>query len=71
MVNTNKLRGRIMEQGLTIGSLASMIGISPSTLGRKIKNQADMTLGEVEAIRSILKIPPDRVMEYFFVGEAR
>ncbi|MBE7041663.1 MAG: helix-turn-helix transcriptional regulator [Ruminococcaceae bacterium] len=69
MVNTNKIRGRIMEQGLTIGSLASIIGISPSTLGRKIKNHADMTLGEVESIRDILKIPPERVVDYFFMEE--
>ncbi len=71
LVNSNKLRGRIIEQGLTIGSLAPMIGISPSTLGRKIKNHADMTLGEVEAIRCVLKIPPERVMEYFFARELR
>ena len=69
MVNTNKIRGRIMEQGLTIGSLAPLVGVSPSTLGRKIKNNADMTLGEVEAIRDVLKIPPERVMEYFFTEE--
>lgn len=71
MVNTNKLRGRIVEQGMTLGSLAPMIGLSPSTLGRKIKNQADMTLGEVEAIRYVLKISPERVMEYFFVTETK
>ncbi len=66
MINTNKLRGKIMEQGLTLGGLAQMIGISPSTLGRKIRNVTDMTLGEVEDIRCILKIPPERVMDYFF-----
>ena len=48
MVNTNKLKGRIVEQGLTIGSLAALIGISPSTLGRKIRNLSDMTLEEAE-----------------------
>lgn len=66
MVNTNKLKGRIVEQGLTIGSLAALIGISPSTLGRKIRNLSDMTLEEVELIRSTLNIPPGRIMEYFF-----
>lgn len=71
MVNTNKLRGKIMEQGLTIGELAPLVGISPSTLGRKIKNRADMTLGEVEAIRCVLNIAPERVMEYFFAAEKR
>ena len=66
MVNTNKLKGRIVEQGLTFGSLAAAIGISPSTLGRKIRNLSDMTLEEVELIRSTLDIPPGRIMEYFF-----
>lgn len=66
MVNTNKLRGKIVEQGLTFGSLARMIGISPSTLGRKIRNLSDMTLEEVELIRGSLNIPLESVMEYFF-----
>ena len=57
VVNTNKLKGRIVEQGLTIGSLAALIGISPSTLGRKIRNLSDMTLEEVELIRSTLNRP--------------
>ncbi len=66
MVNTNKLRGKIVEQGLTFGSLAQQVGVSPSTLGRKIRNVSDMTLEEVERIRDILNIPPNRMMEYFF-----
>ncbi len=66
MVNTNKLKGRIVEQGLTFGSLAYIIGVSPSTLGRKIRNLSDMTLEEVERIREALDIPPSRIMEYFF-----
>ena len=69
MINTNKLRGRMVEKGLNFGSLASMIGISPSTLGRKIRNKAEMTLGEVEAIRDILNIPPERVIEFFFARD--
>lgn len=66
MVNTNKLKGRMVEQGLNFGSLAGIIGVSPSTLGRKIRNLSDMTLDEVERIREALDIPPARVMEYFF-----
>ncbi|MBQ4518338.1 MAG: helix-turn-helix transcriptional regulator [Clostridia bacterium] len=69
MVNTNKLRGRIVEQGLTFGSLAMKVGISPSTLGRKIRNVSDMTLEEVERIRDVLGIPTNRIMEYFFTEE--
>ncbi len=69
MINTNKLKGRMIEKGLNFGKLAPLIGLSPSTLGRKIRNCADMTLGEVEAIREVLQIPPERVIEYFFVDE--
>ncbi len=71
MVNTNKLRGKIVEQGLTFGRLAQMIGVSPSTLGRKIRNVSDMTLEEVELIRDSLNIPPNRIMEYFFTEHDR
>ncbi len=67
MVNTNKLKGKIVEQGLTFHRLSQMIGVSPSTLGRKIRNLSDMTLEEVEMIREILNIPPSRIMEYFFM----
>ncbi|MBE7021936.1 MAG: helix-turn-helix transcriptional regulator [Ruminococcaceae bacterium] len=66
MVNTNKLRGKIVEQGLTFGRLADLVGMSPSTLGRKIRNISDMTLEEVELIRDILHIPGGQIMEYFF-----
>lgn len=66
MVNTNKLKGKIVEQGFTFARLAQKVGVSPSTLGRKIRNVSDLTLEEVERIRYILNIPPNRIMEYFF-----
>ncbi|MBE7048966.1 MAG: helix-turn-helix transcriptional regulator [Ruminococcaceae bacterium] len=71
MVNTNKLRGKIVEQGLTFAKLAQMLGVSPSTLGRKIKNLSAMTLEEVEQIRDFLGIPPSQIMEYFFSEHIR
>lgn len=66
MVNANKLRGKIMENGMTIGTVADAIGISASTLGRKIKNQADMTLNEVEMLCSVLDIPREQILQIFF-----
>ena len=71
MVNTNKLRGKIVERGLTFGKLAQMVGVSPSTLGRKIRNDSAMTLEEVEQIRDSLGIPPSQIMDYFFVEHNR
>ena len=69
MVNTNKLRGKIFEKGLNFGKLAAIIGVSPSTLGRKVRNVSDMTLEEVESICNVLEIPPSRMMDYFFTRD--
>ncbi|MBR6728663.1 MAG: helix-turn-helix transcriptional regulator [Clostridia bacterium] len=69
MVNTNKLKGKIVEQGLTFGRLAELIGMSPSTLGRKIRNISDMTLEEVDMIRVTLHIPSSQITEYFFADK--
>ena len=71
MVNTNKLKGRIVERGLTLRRLSDELGMSPATLGRKIKNKSPMTLEEVEALRDFLEIAPCRIMEYFFVEHMR
>ncbi|MBE7035381.1 MAG: helix-turn-helix transcriptional regulator [Ruminococcaceae bacterium] len=67
MVNTNKLRGKIAENGLTFKTLAQQLGYSPTTIGRKIKNKTPMTLEEVELFREHLSIPVHQIMEYFFV----
>lgn len=66
MVNGNKLHGRIIEKGLTIGAVADSIGISASTLGRKLRGVADMTLNEVEMLCDVLDIPQDELLSFFF-----
>ena len=65
MINTRKLKARIIEQGFTQETLAPVIGMSSSTLGRKIKNSADMTLREVAVICEVLDIPQEKILEYF------
>ena len=69
MVNSNKLRGRIIEKGLSIGKVAENINVSASTLGRKIRGIADMTLREVEMLCHVLDIPKNEILTYFFVKE--
>jgi hypothetical protein len=36
MVNTNKLRGKIVENGLSVADVAKSIGISVASLYRKM-----------------------------------
>ena len=68
MVNTRKLRGKIIEQGFTYAVLSDMLGISACTFGKKIRNISEMTITEAEQIITILKIPKPDALEYFFWG---
>lgn len=66
MINTNKVRGRITEMGLTIQLIAPEIGITPYTLGRKIANESPMNLDEALKLSIILNIPATENFDYFF-----
>jgi DNA-binding Xre family transcriptional regulator len=67
MVNINKLKGKIVERGLTIGSLAEKMGIDRSTLYRKINNDGVMfTIKEANLICSILELDAQEATAIFF-----
>lgn len=65
MVNTNKLRGRIVEKGMNNIIVAEMMCLSKSTLGKKIRNQADFTLNEAVFLMKLLNIPKSEFFDYF------
>lgn len=70
MVNVNKLKGKIVEKGLTIRGLATDIGLYPSTLYRKIGDGGDsFTIGEVEKIVDALSLSAKEATEIFFDKE--
>lgn len=51
MINVNKLKGKIVEKGITVRILAKEIGVDQSTLYRKLKNNGDdITIEEANAI---------------------
>lgn len=68
MVNTRKLRGKIIEKGFTYAAISDMLGMSSCTFGKKMRNVSEMTISEAEQIISILSIPPSDALEYFFWG---
>lgn len=69
MVDKLKLQARIIEQGETISSIASKLGVSPYTLGKKLSNQTIMTLGEAGQLQQILRIKDKDFMNYFFAHD--
>lgn len=65
MVNTAKIRGRIIEKGKTIQSIAPKIPCSPYILGRKIANENPMNLSEVKVLCEELDIEKNEFAEFF------
>ena len=66
MINTQKLKARIIEKGETIQSIAPKIPCTPYTLGQKINNNSSMTLETAEKICNILDITENDFPIYFF-----
>ena len=66
MVNTNKLKGRIVELGFTQTDAAECLGIAQSTFNQKINNVRPMDLNEADKLAEWLKIPDTEYGTYFF-----
>lgn len=62
----SKLLGRIKEFGYTQESLAKETGMTKVTMNLKLNNKAFFTQPEIEKIRNLLRITPDKIGAYFF-----
>lgn len=67
MVNTMKLKGKIVENGFTLREVAKVLDIDDSTLYRKMKsNGTSFTIGEANKLTKVLRLTKDEAMEIFF-----
>lgn len=69
MFDYSKLRGRIIEQGMTNADVAAACEISKGTFSQKINNHSEFTQDEIVAICDILRIPRTSVHDYFFTAK--
>lgn len=66
-VNINKLKGKIVENGLTVATLAEKIGVDRATLYRKMSNNGEtMLVRDANNIVSALNLTPDEAVAIFF-----
>lgn len=65
MVNVNKLKGVIVERGLTQSKMAKKMGISDRTFYNKMKRKV-FNSDEIVEIASILSIGEKDVIAIFF-----
>ena len=66
MVDVSKLKGKIVERNTTQEELANKIGIDKSTFYRKMKQNGNFSIKEVNLIVSTLNLSKDEAMSIFF-----
>ena len=66
MVNSGKLKGRIVELGLTQKDVAKALGIAQPTVNQKLNNIRPMDLDEAEKLSVLLKLRPEEFQTFFF-----
>jgi DNA-binding XRE family transcriptional regulator len=66
MINTNKIKGRIVELGMTQDTVAKAMEMAQSTFCLKIGNKRPMNISECKTLMEILCIPESDIVSYFF-----
>lgn len=64
-MNASMLRGKIVEKGLNVESVAEKIGIDRSSLYRKLNDGEKMTLKEAVRIRALLDLTDEEATLIF------
>lgn len=68
-VNINKLKGKIIENGFTVATLAEKIGVDRATLYRKMSNNGDtMLIRDANNIAAALNLTPAEAASIFLGG---
>lgn len=61
----NKLKGKIVERGLNVETLAEMIGVERSSMYRKLNNFEKITIGEATRIKEALGLTDAEANDIF------
>ena len=69
MINTRKMKARLVELGLSQKDFAECLGIATATANQKINNVRPMSLKEAEKICKLLNIEPEQFASYLFAQE--
>lgn len=64
-MNINKLKGKIVENGMNNARFAAAIGINYATLCRKLKAPEKITIGEAAKMKIALNLTDADAIEIF------
>lgn len=68
MVNTNKLKGKMRECGITQSFMASELNVTEKTMNTKI-NKGIFKTDEIDKIMSVLNLSKEEAMKIFFANK--
>lgn len=63
------LLGRIRARGMTQSDVAQKMGISPTTLNKKLRGHTDFTQTEIRDLCRVLAISDAEIPAYFFAAK--
>lgn len=69
MIAVNKLKGKVVEQGLTMTAFAKEIGMDYSSLYRRLDGQVSFTVSDVETITRVLHLDSEEIVGIFFAKD--
>lgn len=70
MINTNKLKGLIVERGTTQQAVADSIGIDRSTFYRKMKKGGDFSIEEAKKMKQEIPLTDQEAIEIFLAEKS-
>lgn len=65
-MNNLKLKGKIIENGYSVDSIAGKVNLSGVTFRRKLKGERDFTVGESEQLRKELNLTYEELLDIFY-----
>lgn len=65
MVNTSKIRGRMVQLGISNNEAASALNLSVAVTVKKLNNLSVLNLAEAETLAALLEISDQAFGEYF------
>lgn len=66
MLNSNKIKGRLVELGLTQKDVADALNLAQATVSQKINGVRPLYLEEAKMLADLLKISAEEFGLYFF-----
>ncbi|WP_066025427.1 phage repressor protein [Enterococcus mundtii] len=69
MINTNKLKGLIVERGTTQQAVADSIGVDRSTFYRKMKKGGAFSIEEAQKMKVEIPLTDQEAIDIFFDGK--